>query len=186
MKIFQETHTLNANHLNGCQFKKYYMEPKDFYFQLVIEPTLDPPAYFLITLKSYYDTEGCLQDESGIADEILPEGFGEMAESCYSFNGNPQTGREMLLGLGLIEINFGLGQGEVPTEHNDEDEEDYEDEEDEQDIDTLLEQGSPIKNSSFDYKNLSTDQLLRHRKVMVNNEDYNEAAKIQKELDSRI
>src|ERR1035437_6713907 len=160
------------------------MEPKDFYFQLELAPQENPPAAFLITLKKYYDAEGVLSDESGIADEILPEGFGELMESTYEFDGNPQTGREILLNLGMIEIDFGFGQGEIPNEHHDEGEE--QNEEDEEDLDALLGQDNPIKNSSFDYKNLSTDKLLRHKKVMVDNEDYMEAAKIQKELDSRM
>src|ERR1035437_2804712 len=170
------------------------MEPKDFYFQLVLAPQENPPAAFLITLKKYYDAEGVLSDESSIADEIdeiLPEGFGELMESTYEFDGNPQTGREILLNLGMIEIDFGFGQGEIPNEHHDEGEEQNEeneeqDEENEEDLDYLLGKDELIKNSSFDYKNLSTDKLLRHKKVMVDNEDYMEAAKIQKELDSRI
>jgi len=52
-------------------------------------------------------------------------------------------------------------------------------------LDELLKDDNKVIPKSFDYANLSTDQLLRHKKVMVDNEDYMEAAKIQKELDSR-
>ncbi|HUU88966.1 MAG TPA: hypothetical protein VMX17_14620 [Candidatus Glassbacteria bacterium] len=164
------------------------MEPKDFYFQLVEDVNSDPPAYFLITSKKYYDTEGCISDESGVADEVLPQGFGELMESHYEFDGTPQLGRDILLNIGMTEINFGLAAGEPVREGGDEEYDegqDYGDEEDdEQDLDALLNNGE-VSMKSFDYKNLSTDQLIRHRKVMVNNEDYMEAAKIQKELDSR-
>lgn len=164
------------------------MEPKDFYFQLVENTTEDPPSYFIITPKKFYDTEGCLSDESGFTEGVLPENFYELAESMFEFDGNPKLGRDILLNLGVTEINFGFNNPVEPVQGGDAEYEDFEDgegnTEDLDDLDSLLNNGAtPVNN--FDYKNLSTDQLLRHIKVMVNNEDYLEAAKIQKELDSR-
>jgi hypothetical protein len=162
------------------------MEPKDFYFQLVNDRGDD---FFFITPKEYYDREGCLPDDSRMTDRVLPQGFEKTQESIYEFDGNPKLGRDILINLGMVEINFGLTPGE-PVRDEDEgyDEgQDYhkEEEEDENDLDELLKDDSKVKPKSFDYANLSTDQLLRHKKVMVDNEDYMEAAKIQKELDSR-
>ena len=162
------------------------MEPKDFYFQLVHDRGDD---FFFITPKEYYDREGCLPDDSRMTDGFLPQGFGKTQESIYEFEGNPKLGRDILLNLGMVEINFGLTPGEPVREGDDDYDEGQEyngeeDEEGEDELDKLLNNGaSPVNN--FDYKNLSTDQLLRHKKVMVDNEDYMEAAKIQKELDSR-
>jgi hypothetical protein len=166
------------------------MEPKDLYFQLVEDVTADPPAYFIITPKKYYDAEGCLSDESGFTEGVLPENFYELAESMFEFDGTPQLGRDILINLGVTEINFGFNNPVEPVQGGDDDYDEgqeyngEEDEEGEDELDKLLNNGaSPVNN--FDYKNLSTDQLLRHKKVMVDNEDYMEAAKIQKELDSR-
>lgn len=166
------------------------MEPKELYFQLVEDVTADPPAYFIITPKQYYDAEGCLSDESGFTEGVLPENFYELAESMFEFDGTPQLGRDILLNLGVTEINFGFNNPVEPVRGGDD--EDYGDDDgggevnnqDLDDLDNLLNNGASQVNN-FDYANLSTDKLLRHKKVMVNNEDYLEAAKIQKELDSR-
>jgi len=164
------------------------MEPKDLYFQLVEDVTSDPSAYFLITPKKVYDAEGCLSDESGFAEGVIPESFGELAESMFEFDGTPQLGRDILLNLGVTEINFGFNNAVEPIQGGDEGLEDFENDdentEDLDDLDELLKDDN-IVSKNFDYANLSTDQLLRHKKVMVDNEDYMEAAKIQKELDSR-
>lgn len=191
------------------------MDGKDFYFQLIKEPK----PYFLITPKIYYDREGCLSDESGIADGILPMNFSEETESTFSFLGNQDAGRELLLASGFIEIDFGFGAVE-PTddpddddypEVDDDDEEEYEEEDEEtpeddevdnrarhnpppnrhggvlDEIDFLLnekEENQPVANA-FDYKNKTTAELIRHKKVMVASESYLEAAKIQTELETR-
>ena len=164
------------------------MEPKELYFQLVEDVTADPPAYFIITPKQYYDAEGCLSDESGFTEGVLPENFYELAESMFEFDGNPQLGRDILLNLGVTEINFGFNNPVEPVQGGDDDYDegqDYHEEDEENDLDELLKDDNKVIKKSFDYANLSTDQLMRHKKVMVDNEDYMEAAKIQKELDSR-
>jgi hypothetical protein len=182
------------------------MDGKDFYFQLIKEPK----PYFLITPKIYYDREGCLSDESGIAHGILPMNFSEETESTFSFLGNQDAGRELLLASGFIEIDFGFG-AVAPTDDPDNDdypevddedvEKEYEEEETPEDddvdnrahhrvldeIDSLLnekEENQPVANT-FDYKNMTTAELLRHKKVMVASESYLEAAKIQTELETR-
>lgn len=164
------------------------MEGKDFYFQLVKEESGE--EYFLITSCEYYDKEGCLDDDSGVPDNILPEGFGEMAEAMYEYDGSANKGREILLSIGMKEINFGFEKGEPSASGDDyrEEENEMEDEEGEiaeryDDLDTLL--NDKNEPNPFDYKNVSTDKLLRHRKVMVSTEAYEEAAKIRDELISR-
>jgi len=165
------------------------MEPKDLYFQLVEDVTSDPPSYFIITPKQYYDAEGCLSDESGFTEGVLPENFYELTESMFEFDGNPKLGRDILLNLGLAEINFGFNNPVESVKGGDDEAEDFEDDEenteDLDDLDELLKNDNKTIPKSFDYANLPTNQLLRHKKVMVDNEDYMEAAKIQKELDSR-
>ena len=158
------------------------MKPQDFYFELSKN---EDEAFFLITPKAYYDKEGCLSDESGLADEILPSGFCELAESTYEYNGTPENGRQLLIDLGMKEISFGFQKGE-PSNNEDtlEDGEDHEDGEEYNELDELLkEDDSEYK--AFDYKNLSTDKLLRHMRVMIDTEAFEEAAKIRDELNSR-
>lgn len=158
------------------------MTPQDFYFELCREVS---GTFYLITPKAYYDREGCLSDESGLADEILPSGFCELAESTYEYNGTPENGRQLLIDLGMKEISFGFQKGE-PSNNEDtlEDGEDHEDGEEYNELDELLkEDDSEYK--AFDYKNLSTDKLLRHMRVMIDTEAFEEAAKIRDELNSR-
>lgn len=167
------------------------MKPEDFYFQLVHCPQTEPDYVFIVTPRLYYDSEGCLSDESGIADEVMPNGFGELMESYYEYNGNAQVGRQILLAAGFKEIDFGLNNP-VPPMQNGDDEEDYHEEEAneddisdekyEQDIDYLLKHG---ESKPFDYKNTSTDKLLRHLKIMLMSDSFEEAAKIRDELISR-
>lgn len=160
------------------------MEPKDFYFQLSRSEQGD---FFLITPKEYYDREGALSDESGVADEVLPEGFAEAMESMYEYNGNPETGRQILLSLGMKEIDFGFGAGEPSAPPNDN--EDYEPNEEDFDEDgdeiVRLLKDNPDEPHPFDYKNVSTDMLIRHQKMMIETESFEEAAKIRDELISR-
>jgi hypothetical protein len=154
------------------------MEPKDFYFELCRQVS---GYFFLVTPKSYYDIEGCLSDKPGVAKEILPEGFYELKESTYQYEGTSETGRKILLDLGLKEISFGLQSGE-PSRQSDEDyDDDFQEEEDE--LDMLLKDNE--EPHPFDYKNISTDKLIRHRKIMIETEAFEEAAKIRDELISR-
>lgn len=159
------------------------MKPQDFYFELSKN---EDESFFLITPKAYYDTEGCLSDESGLADAILPSGFCELAESTYEFNGNPETGRQLLIDLGMKEISFGFQKGESSKAGEDDfgDEDEDEEKEEYDELNELLkEDDSEYK--AFDYKNLSTDKLIRHMRVMIETEAFEEAAKIRDELNSR-
>jgi hypothetical protein len=158
------------------------MEPKDFYFQLVHQAS---GSFFLITPKTVYDLDVCLSDESGVADEILPDGFYELTESTYEFDGDLERGRQLLIGLGLKEIDFGFNNPVEPVQGGDEDYDEEYREEDEEDLDELL-KGDPLdKAKTFDLPNISTDKLLRHHKMMVLTESFEEAAKIRDELHSR-
>jgi hypothetical protein len=162
------------------------MEAKDFYFQVSKGP--DGEDFFYITPKEYYDREGGLSDESGVADEVLPEGFGETMESIYEYEGNSQVGRQILLSLGMKEINFGLDEGEPSVQRDDDEGYFYNgeriEEEEYDELKELLKDNSDEPHP-FDYKNVSTDMLIRHKKMMVETEAYEEAAKIQEELNSR-
>jgi hypothetical protein len=109
------------------------MEGRDFYYQMMTND--DKSVVFLITPKKFYDTEGCLIDVAGAANEILPRGFTEMQPSFFRYNGNNVAiGKEMLQTIGMIEINFGLTsvkpnksrEHEADLEDNDEDEEHFE------------------------------------------------------------
>ena len=162
------------------------MEAKDFYFEISRGVS---GTFFLITPKDYYDQEGCLSDESGVADAVVPAGFYELTESTYEFEGTPEQGRQLLLNAGMKEISFGLQPGEASVKR-DEMEEGYEEDEffDERreydDLDELLYKNSEQPNP-FDYKNVSTDKLLRHIQVMISTDSFEEAEKIKQELHSR-
>lgn len=180
------------------------MQGKDFYFQM---QTNQDGTFFLITPKRFYDSEGCLCDESGVADEAVPPGFTESSESTYEFDGAAPIGRQRLLEFGFVEIDFGFGQ-EEPREESDDDyhEDEEEDNGDDRpsyyplpgqnpqrlpatdDLDHLLgqpEAREPAKKHELDYSQMETSELLRHLNVMVRTESYREAAKIKTELDSR-
>jgi len=268
------------------------MEGKEFYYQVMNDS--DGKAVFLITPKAFYDTEGCLFDSMGAVNEILPRGFQEYKPSYFSFPGDPAIAKQMLIVLGMTEINFGLTsvKPHKSTEHlneEDNDDEGYDDDEpdddeeeedddeidaglhgprveeqpyyeenheepeeidhdedendteadqaprinppvnpiqinadinrlglplhfgrpqnptpnnlppnkqtpppaplpqnDSGDLDELLKEAAGTKeHKGFDYKNMSTAALLRHKAVMISTESYMEASKIQKELDAR-
>lgn len=158
------------------------MEARDFYFELVHKAS---GSIFLITPKNWYDVEGVLSGESGVADGIIPTTFEEILQSHYQYEGNVEIGRQILLDLGMTEISFGLQAGEPSSigETYEDDGEEYDDEHDNNDIDSLL--YSVDKQDEFDYKNLSTDKLMRHLNVMVSTDAFEEAAKIRDEINSR-
>lgn len=155
------------------------MEPKDFYFELSHNAS---GTFFLITPVAYYETEGCLSDKSGVADAVLPKGFYELMESTYEYDGNIEIGRQILLDLGFKEISFGLSPGEQSV--NSATNPNLENEDDDNDLDILLNE-TPDEPYPFDYKNVATDKLLRHLKMMVSTDSFEEAAKIRDELNSR-
>jgi hypothetical protein len=164
------------------------MEAKDFYFELSRQAS---GYFFLITPKAYYDAEGCLSDQSGIADAVLPKGFYELTESTYEYEGTSEVGRQILLDLGMKEISFGFQPGEPSAKGGDEMEEGYEEDEffderrEHNELDTLLKEDTSNEPHPFDYKNVSTDKLLRHMKMMVETDAFEEAAKIRDELNTR-
>jgi len=164
------------------------MEAKDFYFELSncrTSSDIEDQWIFAITPKVYYDREGCLSDEEGIASEVLPQDFEEVAESQYEYSGDPQYGRQILIDLGMKEISFGFGPGEQSAEASDD--HDYDDGEegpDKDELDELLKEGGCDPNP-FDYKNVSTDKLLRHLTMMLSTDSFEEAVKIRDELTSR-
>jgi len=161
------------------------MEGKDFYFQMVNEAS---GTIFYITPKKYYDTEGCLSDESGVANAIVPKGFYELQESTYQFEGSSDTGKSLLVSLEMIEIDFGLHTPATPMNgnQNNDIEEEYTEEHEYDDLDTLLEDKLPGDEiDPLDYKNTSTAKLLRHIKMMLRTESFEEAEKIKTELHSR-
>ncbi len=157
------------------------MEAKDFYFEVLRQVS---GTTYLITPKLLYDTEGVLSDESGVADEVLPKGFYELTKSTYQFEGTAEDGRQILLDIGMKEISFGFQPGE-PSVNSSNDEGfpgEEVDEEVEDELDILLKDVEP---DAFDYKNISTDKLMRHLSIMISTDAFEEAAKIRDELTSR-
>ena len=79
------------------------MKAQDFYFQIGVHPKDEYcPVTFLITPKAYYDVHTCL-DDSGDEPDNLPEGFSQMSESCFEYNGLPSAGRKKLIDVGAME-----------------------------------------------------------------------------------
>jgi hypothetical protein len=155
------------------------MKGSDFYFQVINQAS---GTFFLITPISYYTQEGCLSDESDVAGDILPAstGFYELAESTYQYEGDLETGKKFLIDLGLIQIDFGFHNKVEPEKPN------FEEEylnEDEDELDILLKEDTAQK--TIDYTDMSTDKLLRHIKIMLLSESFEEAEKIKVELHSR-
>lgn len=153
------------------------MKGEDFYFQVSKKAS---GTFFLITPRGYYDAEGVLSDESGVADKVVPEGFYELAESTYQYKGEVETGKQLLLEIGMTEIDFGFDDPVTPNENFGEELD--RDVAEEQDIDYLL---NKEEEKIFNYSNTSTDKLLRHLKIMLMSDSFEEAAKIRDELNSR-
>ena len=81
-------------------------DPKDYYFRMDLNVGGIDGPYFSITPKSYFDLEGCLlDDELGIDSLLYSNKFYCMTDSAYEYDGDPNTGRNVLLSLGLIENN---------------------------------------------------------------------------------
>jgi hypothetical protein len=82
-------------------------QPSDFYFCIGndgLEYADTSENYFLITSKAYFDKTHCLDDRSGQPDRLLPDGFYELSESMYEYDGiDVQEGRNLLLIAGFIE-----------------------------------------------------------------------------------
>ena len=133
------------------------MKPSDFYFQLVHQAS---GSFFLITPVLYYDTEGCLSDESGVADSVLPKGFYELTESTYEYEGTLETGRQLLIDIGTREIDFGFNNAVEPSESNEEDyyhedeesDEEFQQHKSDDELDSLLSETEPTK--TFDLQNM--------------------------------
>lgn len=59
---------------------------------------------FFITPKKFYDKNGCLSDKNNVVPKnVLPNGFFELAESTYEYDGLIAEGKESLLKAGFIE-----------------------------------------------------------------------------------
>lgn len=151
-----------------------------FYFQVINKAS---GTFYLITPKEVYDREGCLSDKSGVADKVLPAGFYELSESTYEYEGDIEKGRQLLLSIGMVEINFGLAPGEPSAKINETEE--WNEEERDDDLDELLNEAKGDEPHPFDYKNVSSDKLLRHIRVMIQTDAFEEAEKIKHELHSR-
>ena len=80
--------------------------PPDYYFKQGIDTTMVPPEdYFIITPKAYFDTKNCVYDSfmPGIEPVLTANGFFEMSECMFEYNGTATAGHALLLSLGFIE-----------------------------------------------------------------------------------
>jgi len=147
------------------------MIPSDFYFQLCYTPDslTATDNYFMITPKEYFDSEGGLSDESGVADDIVPDGFYELQESTYEYDGDALEGRGMLLSLGFIEIDFGF--------------EDCEPYPGIQDVGNIP--NRPLSKKIIVAPKKSKDELLKIMMDAIEAEDFEKAAEIRDELKLR-
>jgi hypothetical protein len=77
--------------------------PSDFYFAVCKGEHEDPPVdTFVVVSKNYWKRNKCLDDSGGRADHVLPDGFVEVMESEYEYDGDTEAGREKLLKLGFV------------------------------------------------------------------------------------
>ena len=88
---------------------KTMAKPSDFYF--AVDRAKDPQDEWdidtiVITTKAYYDKTGywCDNDRMKIGT-VLPNGFCDIMESVYEYDGNIEEGRQVLLNAGFIENN---------------------------------------------------------------------------------
>lgn len=81
------------------------LKPCDFYFQLgyYSYDGVSNDHYFTVVPKPYYDANKCQSDFELEHLNIMPQGFGEDAESSFSYDGDPKIGRQLLLQAGFIE-----------------------------------------------------------------------------------
>lgn len=82
--------------------------PADFYFWAESPNAAmfgTTGAVFSITPKAYFDKFNCLSDKSNVCT-CLPIGFFELMESCYEFVDGSAKGRELLLSLGMVELDM--------------------------------------------------------------------------------
>ena len=80
------------------------LKPEDFYFQLDIADFGYSDHYFIINPKSFYDTyKRQMDSELTPYTTCIPDGFDEDCDTTFSYNGDPQVGRQLLLQAGFIE-----------------------------------------------------------------------------------
>ena len=78
------------------------LKPDEFYFQLDMGDFVYADHRFSITPKSYFDKTGYLLD-SEFPTHTLPAGFESLCDSTFTYNGDSQIGRQLLLQAGFIE-----------------------------------------------------------------------------------
>ena len=142
-------------------------QPSDYYFCLDRGVT-DDDLFFLFTSIKYWDEHNCLDDRGNCVDErILPEGFNELMESVYEFNGDSFKAREELLDLGFVE-NTNMGSNPFI--------------ESEEKVRTTSKTKAQIKSG---WQVFTINELEQRLKGAVAREDFEIAAQIRDEIVSR-
>lgn len=79
------------------------MRTSDYYFNVLDFGT----TCAVISSRATWDNEGRVDDES-LPDSLVPDGFEELAESQFEFDGSVDEARDRLLAAGFVE-NTGMG-----------------------------------------------------------------------------
>lgn len=82
--------------------------PRDTFFAI---DTSDEgkEAVFYMAIREFFKHFGCLDDQHIGHRLCLPDGFLEIQESVFAFEGEPSMGRELLLNFGFVENKELLG-----------------------------------------------------------------------------
>lgn len=98
---WEETEGLDDEEYEELLFE---LQPSDFYFQLDLGSSGYANHYFIINPKGYYDIyKRQMSREITPYVSCIPHGFDEDCETTFTYNGNPQVGRQLLLQAGFIE-----------------------------------------------------------------------------------
>jgi hypothetical protein len=74
----------------------------DFYFAHAEDELIEGGVYTIVP-KKYWDKNKRLLDENQIAADLLPNGFFELSEGMYEYDGKSNEGKELLINAGFIE-----------------------------------------------------------------------------------
>lgn len=90
---FIEQHTSNPS-----------LNANDYYFQQGHDPTGGGLDFFTIVPKQWFDRTGTqLDEEEVVPPALLPNGFYELQEGDYEYDGDQTSGRYLLISAGFIE-----------------------------------------------------------------------------------
>jgi len=76
---------------------------KACFFALECDPAADAYGKFYVATQSFWNANGHLDDSHITKEACLPNGFNEVMESVFEFDGPPDKGKDALLAAGLTE-----------------------------------------------------------------------------------